>query len=220
MTLILGIYLNEVVYLLSNYLEIFTFMDAINIIAAVNLFVSMSANLSAAKKGMKSKLSNVVEKPKTYLQKVPPNISAVILILSIAAIFNLGTFNNSLKEEYYVYRLIGLVVFIVFSWVQVGSFKTLGEFYSQDILIFKNHKLITNGFYKYLRHPQYLSQILSDLGLAIALMGYLIIPLVILVEIPLFVIRAIFEDNLLEKHFKEKFVNYKKKTGFLFPFVG
>jgi protein-S-isoprenylcysteine O-methyltransferase Ste14 len=195
-------------------------MDAINIIAAVNLFVSMSANLSAAKKGMKSKLSNVIEKPKTYLQKTPPNISAVILILSIAAIFNLGVFSDKVKEEFYIYRLIGLLFFIVFSWVQVGSFKSLGEFYSQDILIFKNHRLITSGFYKFLRHPQYISQILSDLGLGIALMGYVIIPLVIFIEIPLFVLRAFFEDKLLEKHFKEKFVNYKKKSGFLFPFVG
>ncbi len=53
--------------------------NAINIIVAINLFVSMSANLAGAKKGIKSKLSNVVNKPKTYLQKVPPNIAALVL---------------------------------------------------------------------------------------------------------------------------------------------
>jgi len=195
-------------------------MDPINIIVAINLFVSMSANMAAAKKGMKSKLSNVAERPKTYLQKFPPNVSAVILILAIAAVFNLGTFQEVIKAEYFTYRIIGLIFFIVFSWVQVGSFKSLGEFYAQDILVFKNHNLITNGFYKYIRHPQYLSQILSDLGVGIALMGYLIIPLVIVIELPLFILRAVFEDKLLEKHFKEKFVNYKKKSGFIIPFIG
>ncbi|MBK8944871.1 MAG: isoprenylcysteine carboxylmethyltransferase family protein [Ignavibacteriae bacterium] len=195
-------------------------MDPINIIVAINLFVSMSANMAAAKKGMKSKLSNVVERPKTYLQKFPPNISALILVLSIAAVFNLGTFSEEIKSENYIYRIIGLVFFIAFSWIQVGSFKSLGEFYAQDILIFKNHNLITKGFYKYIRHPQYLSQILSDLGVAIALMGYIIIPLVILVELPLFVLRAMFEEKLLAKHFKEKFVNYKKNSGFIIPFIG
>ena len=195
-------------------------MDPINIIVAVNLFVSISANMAAAKKGMKSKLSNVKDKPKTYLQKYPPNLAAVVLILTIAAVFNLGVFSDEIKEQYNIYRIIGLIVFIVFSWIQVASFKSLGEFYSQDILIFKNHKLTTEGFYKNIRHPQYVSQFLSDLGVGVALMGYVIIPVVLLLEIPLFILRAKFEDELLLKHFKDQFVNYKKKSGFIIPFIG
>ena len=74
--------------------------------------------------------------------------------------------------------------------MQVKAFKSLGEFYSQEILIFKNHKLYKDGFYKIIRHPQYLFQILSDIGVGIALMGYVIIPIVILIEIPLFLLRA------------------------------
>lgn len=195
-------------------------MDPINLIVAINLFVSMSSNLSGAKKGMKSKLSNVVKKPTTYLQKIPPNIAALVLILTIAAIFNLGVFGESIKQEYNYLRIIGLVLFIIFSWVQVSSFKALGEFYSQDILIFKNHKLIKLGLYKYLRHPQYFSQILSDLGVGLALMGYLIIPIVIFIEIPLFILRAKAEENLLSAYFNEEFKEYKKKSGFFIPFIG
>jgi protein-S-isoprenylcysteine O-methyltransferase Ste14 len=195
-------------------------MDPINIIVAINLFVSMSANISAAKQGMKSKLSNVVEKPKTYLQKVPPNFAALVLILTIAAIFNLGVLSNEIKEQYLELRVIGLIIFILFSWIQVATFKQLGEFYSQDILIFKGHILKRGGLYKYIRHPQYLSQILSDLGVGIALMGYIIIPAVILIELPLFLLRAKAEDRLLAEHFKESFEDYKKETGFILPFLG
>lgn len=195
-------------------------MDGINIIVAINLFVSMSANFSAAKKGMKSKLSNVVVRPKSYLQKVPPNIAALVLVLAICAVFNLGVFSNEIKENYNNLRLFGLIVFIIFSWFQVFSFKFLGEFYSQDIVIFKNHKLKQGGPYKFLRHPQYLSQILSDIGVSFALMGYIIIPVVILIEIPLFILRAKAEDNLLAQHFNDVFTKYKKKSGFLLPFIG
>jgi len=195
-------------------------MDPISIIVAINLFVSISANLSAAKKGMKSKLSNVVKKPKTYLQKVPPNIAAIVLILTIAAIFNLGVFSDDIKEKYSVLRIIGLIIFLIFSWIQVKSFKYLGEFYSQDILIFKNHELKQNGLYKLIRHPQYLSQLFSDIGVGVALMGYLIIPIVILIEIPLFILRARAEDELLADYFKESFTEYKEKSGFFIPFIG
>ena len=195
-------------------------MDPINIILAVNLFVSMSANMSGAKKGMKAKLSTVVSKPKTYLQKIPPNVAAFVLILIIAAVFNLGTFSDEIKAEYLTVRIIGLMVFIVFSWFQVVAFKSLGENYSQDIVIFKKHELRSNGMYKVIRHPQYISQLLSDLGAGIALMGYLIIPIVVLVEFPLFILRAKKEDKLLLEHFAEDFVEYKRKSGFFIPFVG
>ncbi len=195
-------------------------MDPINIIVAINLFVSMSANLSGAKKGIKSKLSNIITKPKTYLQKVPPNIAALVLVLTIFAIFNLGVFSETTKQEFGFVRIIGLVIFIIFSWLQIGAYKSLGKYYSQDILVFKGHELKINGYYKVIRHPQYLFQLLSDLGVGFALMGYLIIPIVLFVEIPLFILRAKTEENLLLKHFGEEYQNYKKKSGFFIPFVG
>lgn len=195
-------------------------MDPINIIAAINLFVTMSANMSGAKKGIKAKLSNVAKKPTTYLQKTPPNVAALVIILTIAAIFNLGTFSENIKEEYLELRIIGLLMFIGFSWLQVVSFKTLGEFYFQDIQIVKNHELIQTGIYKTIRHPQYVSQLLSDLGIGLALMGYLILPIVLFVEIPLFILRAKTEEKLLREHFDQEFVEYKKKSGFFIPFIG
>lgn len=195
-------------------------MDPINIIVAINLFVSMSANLSGAKKGIKASLSNVEKKPKTYLQKVPPNVAAIVFIATILAIFNLGVFPEDIKNQYFELRLVGLVLFVIFSWAQVYSFKSLEEFYSQDILIFKKHQLKTDGPYGFIRHPQYISQLLSDLGVGIALMGYIVIPLVLILQIPLFILRAKAEDNLLQNHFKDKFVEYKKKSGFFIPFIG
>ncbi len=92
-------------------------VDAINIIVAINLFVSMSANLSGAKKGIKAKLSNIVKKPKTYLQTIPPNVAALVFIATIAAIFNLGVFSEDIKDKYIELRIVGLVFFIVFSWL-------------------------------------------------------------------------------------------------------
>ncbi len=195
-------------------------MNPINILVAVNLFVSISANISGAKKAMKSKMTKVIKKPKTFLQKTPPNIAALVLVLTIAAIFNLGTFPDEIKQQYNIWRIVGLVLFVVFSWIQVVAYKSLGNFYSQDIVIFKNHELKTDGYYSIIRHPQYISQLLSDLGVGIALMGYLIIPIVLFVEFPLFIMRAKLEDDLLKKHFKEEFESYRKSSGFIIPFIG
>jgi protein-S-isoprenylcysteine O-methyltransferase Ste14 len=75
------------------------------------------------------------------------------------------------------------------------------------------------GPYKLLRHPQYLSQILVDIGGGLAVMSYVLLPIAI-IEIPFLIMRAILEEKLLEKNFKERFADYKKKTGFLIPFIG
>ena len=195
-------------------------MDPINLLVAINLFVSMSANFSGAKKGLKTSITKVVERPDTFLQKTPPNIAALILVLTIVSVFKIGTLPVELEQNYQTLRIVGLAIFVVFSWIQVWTYKTLGKNYAQDIVIMKEHNLVTKGVYRLIRHPQYISQVLSDLGAGLALMSYLVVPLVLIVEIPLFIMRAAVEEKMLRKHFGESFVNYKKHSGFMIPFIG
>lgn len=192
-------------------------MDPINIIILLNVVATFGANVTGAKRGLKSSVSEIKEKPKTFLQKFPPFISAISLIALVLAVFQIGTFNYN--DDFSLIRYIGLIVYLVFSWIQVWSFKTLGDNYSQDIMIKKNHGLVTKGPFKMIRHPQYMCQILLDIGAAAATLGYIVVILA-LIEIPIYIMRALFEDKLLAKHFSERFSEYKKKSGFMFPFIG
>lgn len=194
-------------------------MNPINIIAAIILFVSMTANWGGAKKGLKTSITKVVEKPDTFLQKTPPTVSAIILIMIILGIFGVGTI-SIVDNQYQLERVIGLVLFAVFSWLQVSAYRLLGDSYAPDIVILKNHKLQTRGVYRFIRHPQYLGQVLSDLGAGIALLSYLVIPMVLLIELPLFIMRAYAEEKVLTNYFKEEYKSYKKKSGFILPFIG
>ncbi|PKL82872.1 MAG: hypothetical protein CVV24_07895 [Ignavibacteriae bacterium HGW-Ignavibacteriae-3] len=194
--------------------------NAINILVAINLIVSMSANMSGAKKGLKTSITKVVERPVSILQKYPPNIAALVLILTILSIFKVGSLSGEDESGLLSIRIAGLLMFVVFSWLQVKAYKSLGDSYSQDVVIMKGHKLKKDGIYKLIRHPQYISQLLSDLGAGMALLSYTILPVVLLIEIPLFVMRARMEDKLLQKHFGDEFNSYKNRSGFMFPFVG
>lgn len=194
--------------------------NAINILVGVVLVVTLAANFSAARKGFKQTVTKYVFKPKTFLQQIPPNVAAFILILEIFGVFKIGTFETSDSDKYFYIRIIGLAVFALFSYVQVKAHKNLGGNYSQEIAIVKNHQLVKNKFYRFIRHPQYMGQVLSDLGAGVALAGFIILPLVIIIEIPLFLLRARREDKLLENHFGDEWVDYKKKSGFILPFIG
>lgn len=192
-------------------------MDPINIIVALNIVATFGANVSGAKKGFKTKIGATKEKPKTYLQTLPLILSTLTLIGLILGVFQIGTLEY--LNEYNFIRYMGLAVYLLFSWVQVWSFNSLGDSYSQDILIKKDHKLITKGPFRIIRHPQYLSQILFDLGGAAATLSFIVAPLAI-IAIPFILMRAKIEEKLLAKHFGEEFTGYKKKSGFFIPFIG
>jgi protein-S-isoprenylcysteine O-methyltransferase Ste14 len=192
-------------------------MDPINIIIGLNLIATFGANIGAAKTGVKDKVGVFKDKPKTYLQTLPLYLSTITLVVLIVSLFQVGTLEY--KSENQIVRIIGLVFYLIFSWVQVWSTKVLGDNYSQDIAIKKEHKLITKCPFKFIRHPQYLSQILMDIGGAAATLSFILLPLAI-IQITFLIMRASLEDKLLEKHFGDDFRSFKKKTGQIFPFIG
>lgn len=192
-------------------------MDPINIIVALNIIATFGANYTGAKKGVKTKIGAYKEKPKTYLQWLPLTFSTITLLILIISVFQVGTLEYA--EEFQIIRYIGLVFYLIFSWVQIWAFKTLGENYAQEIIIFKDHQLVTKGPFRMIRHPQYLSQILLDLGAAAATLSYILLP-VALFQIPFLLMRASVEDNLLAKYCGDKWKTYKQHSGFFLPFIG
>jgi protein-S-isoprenylcysteine O-methyltransferase Ste14 len=195
-------------------------MDALNIITGIILLLSLTGNAGGSKTGFKSKITGVVERPNTYLQKIPPNASALVIVLIVLGVFQIGTLEYFDNGLILAIRIFGIVLFALFSWVQIKSYKSFGNNYSTEIIVQKQQKLKTDGIYKRIRHPQYLSQILSDLGAGLAVLSFLVIPFVLFVELPLYVLRAKKEEELLQKHLKDEYSNYKKQSGFMFPFIG
>ncbi|MGE5363458.1 MAG: methyltransferase family protein [Bacteroidota bacterium] len=189
-------------------------MDPVNILIALNLIATIGANLTGAKRGFRSSTAASKERPKGFLQSVPPNLSALVFVFIGLGIFRVGTadYDPGLLPA----RLAGLAIFAAFSWIQISAFKSLGQFYSQDIVVLKNHMIVKKGLYGFIRHPQYLSQILSDAGAVLAVLSYPAAVLV-LIEIPILIMRARAEDALFAKHFGHEFSEYRARTGFMFP---
>ncbi len=192
-------------------------MDPINIIIAINIVLIFGANFSGAKAGFKSTITQVKDKPQSYLQTLPLLVTTLSLIALILAVFQIGTLNYSNEQQNI--RLTALVIYLVFSWLQVWAYKSLGKNYSQDIVVFNKHSIVNNGPYKLIRHPHYISQIIIDLSAAAATLSFVVLPLAI-IEIPLLILRASLEEKILLKHFKDEYGKYKKRTGFMIPFIG
>jgi protein-S-isoprenylcysteine O-methyltransferase Ste14 len=192
-------------------------MDPLNIIAGINLIATFGANLGGAKKGLKSVITDAKEKPQSYLQKFPLMLSVLVLVAFILGIFGIGTLNYT--NENIALRGAGLGLYLLFSWIQIYAVKNLGDFYSQDIVVFKQHQLVTKGAFKTLRHPQYVSEIIMNAGACLLTLSIPVLILVI-IQIPFLILRAMLEERLLTKYFEPEYAAYKKRSGFFIPFIG
>ena len=61
---------------------------------------------------------------------------------------------------------------------------------------------------------------MSDLFFGVAVGSYIIIPLVLFVQLPLFILRAKKEETMMLDYFGEPYSEYKKKSAFIIPFIG
>ncbi|NUM69316.1 MAG: hypothetical protein HUU43_00595 [Ignavibacteriaceae bacterium] len=177
-------------------------MDPINLLFLVNLIVLFSASFGSAKGSLKSGISSVVQRPVTWLQKTPPNILALVTLLQIAGVFGFAVHASFISEEYLVPRVILLLLYFLFSWLQVLAVKNLGTNYSQDIVILKGHQLVKKGLYRFLNHPQYLFQLLADLTAGLVLASYPVLFITLFISLPVLVLRAKAENRLLAGYFR------------------
>ncbi|MEJ5306190.1 MAG: isoprenylcysteine carboxylmethyltransferase family protein [Ignavibacteria bacterium] len=187
----------------------------INLIIIINIVLTFSANIPLASFSFKKKLQPVLTRANSYLQNYPKLISAIIFLLIIAGLFGFGRVEIENPNFNFV-RIIAALMYTLFSWIQIYSAKQLGEFYSPDIVVYKNHKVIDKGLYKFIRHPFYISQILQDIFAGIALSNWIILLITIVLEVPLYVARANVEEKLLLRNLDE-YKDYQNRVGKWFP---
>ncbi len=92
----------------------------------------------------------------------------------------------------------------------------IGQYWSSNITLKTDHKLIQTGPYSTMRHPIYSGLLLAFLGTAIAIgewRGLLAVVLILLSHSW----KARREENLLRSLFGSEYDDYRKRTGFIFP---
>jgi protein-S-isoprenylcysteine O-methyltransferase Ste14 len=103
---------------------------------------------------------------------------------------------------------------LLYYWARLS----LGRQWSSEARIANDHHLITNGAYRHVRHPIYLSKVLMALSSALMLGSRLVIALgLALAAAGLYQARV--EEDMLRAHFPERHAEYAKRTGMLLPKV-
>ncbi len=100
--------------------------------------------------------------------------------------------------------------FLIFIWSVVARGR-----YSVSWGMPEDHRLVTWGPYRYVRHPSYLGYCLMFVGLFLSWLN--IVALVPLAAIPGYAMLAEAEEELLTRRFGEEYTRYREKTGRFLP---
>ncbi len=109
------------------------------------------------------------------------------------------------------FNLISYLLVLVSIFIAIIAFFNMGV---KNISILpqlkNNHILITNGIYKYIRHPMYSSIIIFSLALLISNINYTAIIIYVILIIDLY-LKSSLEEKYLSKRFSQ-YLAYKDST--------
>jgi len=89
--------------------------------------------------------------------------------------------------------------------------------WSPSLEIYEKHSLITEGIYKYIRHPMYASQWLWVVAQFLLLQNWLAGPIDLLFFIPFYILRVRAEEKMMLDQFGEDYRKYMTNTGGVIP---
>jgi protein-S-isoprenylcysteine O-methyltransferase Ste14 len=118
--------------------------------------------------------------------------------------------------------LIGLLLYLVGLMFMLWARRTLGKYWglstSLNVKLHDDHQIIQSGPYAFIRHPMYFGWWTAMLGLTLL---YLVWALFILFLSTLisFIGRARREESALSEKFGNSWVEYRKRTKFIIPFI-
>jgi len=95
----------------------------------------------------------------------------------------------------------------------------LGRFFTVNVAIAADHRLIDQGPYRYLRHPSYTGAVAAFAGLGLCLANWASLAVILLPVIAVFLRRILIEEAALREAFGEEYRRYAQRTKRLIPFL-
>jgi len=114
---------------------------------------------------------------------------------------------------------IGLVVFGLGIGLRWYAIIHLGRFFTVNVAIADDHRLVDTGPYRWLRHPSYTGWLMAVIGLGLCLGNWLSLFILIVATLSLILWRIGLEEAALRAAFGEAYAAYAARTSRLIPLI-
>ncbi|MFQ5812323.1 MAG: protein-S-isoprenylcysteine O-methyltransferase [Anaerolineae bacterium] len=114
---------------------------------------------------------------------------------------------------------VGAAVFVVALWLLWRSHADLGRNWWSSLEIREGHTLVTQGAFRYIRHPMYASYWLWGIAQALLIQNWIAgLPGLVLL-LPWYLLRVPREEQMMLEHFGEEYRLYINRTGRVIPLL-
>jgi protein-S-isoprenylcysteine O-methyltransferase Ste14 len=113
----------------------------------------------------------------------------------------------------------GVMCFAIGLWLFYRSHADLGTNWSITLEVREQHRLITQGVYRRIRHPMYLALVLYSVGHALVIPNWVAGPSNLIAFTILFALRVRAEEKMMADEFGDDYTAYSARTKRLVPGV-
>ncbi|MEM2917485.1 MAG: isoprenylcysteine carboxylmethyltransferase family protein [Candidatus Bathyarchaeia archaeon] len=139
----------------------------------------------------------------------------IIVYAGFSSLLNVYPLQLSIPNATAIQSL-GIILTSIGYFLFIWSILARGK-YATSWEVSQNHKLVTWGPYRYVRHPSYLAYFLLFFGLFLMTINILTLPC--LIAIPGYYKVAEKEEEMLLERFSEEYREYQRKTGRFLPHI-
>lgn len=112
---------------------------------------------------------------------------------------------------------LGLILFVGSLWLFYRVHRELGRNWSDSLEVREQHALVTDGLYRYVRHPMYSAFFMWALAQALLLPNWIAGPAGLVGFGTLFLFRVGREEQMMLQSFGDDYRAYMKRTARLIP---
>jgi len=159
-----------------------------------------------------SKRNRITRDRKTGLDTLLTNLASLGVILPLVYVL-------SPWLDFADYRLptwagwVGAAVFVVALWLLWRSHADLGRNWWLPLEIREGHTLVTQGVFRYTRHPMYASYWLWGIAQALLIQNWIAGLSGLVFLLPWYLLRVPREEQMMLGHFGEEYRLYMSRTG-------
>jgi protein-S-isoprenylcysteine O-methyltransferase Ste14 len=111
----------------------------------------------------------------------------------------------------------GVMCLVIGLWLFYRSHADLGTNWSITLEVREQHRLITQGVYRRIRHPMYLALALYSIGQALVIPNWVAGPSNLVAFVLLFSLRVSAEERMMLEQFGDEYTAYIARTKRLVP---
>jgi protein-S-isoprenylcysteine O-methyltransferase Ste14 len=116
-------------------------------------------------------------------------------------------------------RALGVVVFAAGLIIRWRAIIYLGRFFTVNVAIRSDHRLIDDGPYRHVRHPSYTGAVMAFVGLGLCMGNWASLLLLTVPILAVFLWRMRVEEAALLQGLGAAYESYMRRTRRLIPFV-